>query len=41
MLASGLVPMQTGDTWSPVRPSGRRSAGLTARLGICGPYRVP
>src|SRR6266699_6588363 len=28
MLASGLVPMQTGDTCSPVRPSGRRSAGL-------------
>src|SRR5216683_6294866 len=34
MLASGLVPMQTGDTGSPVRPSVRRSAGLTVMRGL-------
>src|SRR5260370_7195799 len=34
MLASGLVPMQTGDTCSPVRPSGRRSAGLAVIAGL-------
>ena len=33
MLASGLVPMQTGDTCSPVRPSGLRSAALTSTRG--------
>jgi hypothetical protein len=32
MLASGLVPMHTGDTANPVRPSGRRPA-VPAAMG--------